>query len=105
MHLLLLPLLLFNVAHSAERRTSLGVVRGKRVRVLDTVVEEYRGIPYARPPVGEFRFQPPEPALPWEAMLDATDGRTACPQVLTPYPVALDSLDQSVRNPRRKMLE
>nr|XP_037275465.1 acetylcholinesterase-like [Rhipicephalus microplus] len=85
MRLLLLLLLLLKVAHTAERRTSLGIVRGKKLRVLHTVVEEYRGIPYARPPIGGRRFRPPEPALPWEATLDATDGRTACPQVLRPW--------------------
>ncbi|KAH6925039.1 hypothetical protein HPB50_027397 [Hyalomma asiaticum] len=90
---LVLPAL-FGVSHGAERRTSLGVVRGRKVPVLNTVVEEYRGIPYARPPVGELRFRPPEPAPPWEAILDATDGRTACPQLLRPWSTGLIRLSE-----------
>ncbi|KAK4880590.1 hypothetical protein RN001_008736 [Aquatica leii] len=46
--------------------------------------KEYRsftGIPYAQPPVGELRFKMPEPAHPWEGILDATKNHGACPQM------------------------
>ncbi|XP_050024748.1 acetylcholinesterase-like [Dermacentor andersoni] len=65
-----------------ERQTTEGMVRGKVVRVLDKSVEEYRGIPFAEPPVGKLRFRPPLPKQPWEGTVDATAGNTACPQVL-----------------------
>lgn len=32
----------------------------------------FRGIPYAQPPVGPLRFRAPEPALPWNGARDAT---------------------------------
>ncbi|XP_075529767.1 acetylcholinesterase-like [Dermacentor variabilis] len=65
-----------------ERQTTEGMVRGKVVRVLDKSVEEYRGIPFAEPPLGKLRFRPPLPKQPWEGTVDATAGNTACPQVL-----------------------
>jgi para-nitrobenzyl esterase len=34
-------------------------------------VNVYRGIPYARPPVGALRFRPPDPAVAWREPLDA----------------------------------
>ncbi|KAH9379542.1 hypothetical protein HPB48_004255 [Haemaphysalis longicornis] len=78
---LALPLgLLPNVITGSDRRTSLGIVRGNRISLLNRVVEEYRGIPYACPPVGDLRFLPPVPAPRWEGTLDARNGRTACPQ-------------------------
>ncbi|GGF16315.1 carboxylesterase/lipase family protein [Subtercola lobariae] len=46
-----------------------GVVRGAREG--STVV--WRGIPYAAPPVGEFRFRRPQPVVPWAGVRDALD--------------------------------
>ncbi|XP_037579182.1 acetylcholinesterase-like [Dermacentor silvarum] len=65
-----------------DRQTTEGMVRGHVVRALGKTVEEYRGIPFAEPPVGRLRFRPPLPKRPWEGTLDATAGNTACPQVL-----------------------
>ncbi|KAH7932051.1 hypothetical protein HPB52_024950 [Rhipicephalus sanguineus] len=64
-----------------ERQTTEGRVHGRIVRSLGRSVEEFRGIPYAEPPVGKLRFRPPQPKKPWEGTLDATSGSTGCPQV------------------------
>jgi para-nitrobenzyl esterase len=48
----------------------------------------FRGIPYARPPVGELRWQPPEPPLPWQGVREALQPGSACTQRtsgLTPF--------------------
>ncbi|XP_075530991.1 acetylcholinesterase-like [Dermacentor variabilis] len=65
-----------------ERQTMEGMVRGNVIRVLNKTVEEYRGIPFAEPPVGKLRFRPPLPKRAWEGTVDATAGNTACSQVL-----------------------
>jgi para-nitrobenzyl esterase len=43
----------------------------------------FLGIRYAKPPVGALRFEPPQPAEPWEGTLDATSYGAQCPQAPT----------------------
>jgi para-nitrobenzyl esterase len=56
--------------------TSYGKLRG--VREVDVCV--FRGVPFARPPVGELRFRPPQPPEPWSGVRDATRFGPAAPQ-------------------------
>jgi para-nitrobenzyl esterase len=44
-------------------------------------VNIFLGIPYAAPPVGELRWQPPQPVKRWRPTLDATRFASNCPQV------------------------
>lgn len=46
----------------------------------DDNIHVFRGIPYARPPVGELRFRPPEPPRPWGDTLDARKFRASSMQ-------------------------
>lgn len=48
----------------------------------------FMGIPYGRPPVGDLRWAPPQPAPPWTGLRDATKPGHACiqdPAGLTPF--------------------
>jgi para-nitrobenzyl esterase len=53
-----------------------GSLRGAAVRSAIA----FRGIPYARPPVGELRWQPPQPPLPWQGVREAQQPGSACTQ-------------------------
>lgn len=41
---------------------------------------QFVGIPYAKPPVGHLKFQPPEPVDPWVDIKSATNGPPFCIQ-------------------------
>ncbi|XP_065295368.2 acetylcholinesterase-1-like [Dermacentor albipictus] len=64
-------------------RISAGKLRGaKRPALDDKYVYAFTGVPYARPPVGELRYQKPEPAAPWaEEVRDATRTPPSCMQL------------------------
>ena len=65
-------------------RTEAGTLRGAPAGAAIA----YKGIPYARPPVGDRRWQAPQPAEAWAGVRDATRFGAACVQRvsgLTPF--------------------
>lgn len=56
-------------AQAPRAMTVTGVVEGA---VLATGVASYKGIPYAAPPVGDLRWQAPQPAQAWRGVRPAT---------------------------------
>ena len=69
--------------------TTNGAVRGTS----SGSVNEFLGIPYAAPPVGALRWQPPQPAANWSGVRDATQFAPHCPQSATPFGQASTSED------------
>jgi para-nitrobenzyl esterase len=61
--------------------TANGPVRG----LANGAVDEFLGIPYAAPPVGALRWQPPQPAASWSGVRDATQFAPHCPQPTGPF--------------------
>lgn len=67
-------------------RTRQGAVRGTKA----AGVAVFKGIPYAAPPFGAYRFRPPQPVEPWDGVRDAlTYGPTV---VKPPYLPPFDTL-------------
>uniref|UniRef100_A0A023EWG4 Carboxylic ester hydrolase n=1 Tax=Aedes albopictus TaxID=7160 RepID=A0A023EWG4_AEDAL len=70
--------------------TGLGSIRGTILESrLGRKFYAFRGIRYANAPVGQLRFQPPQPVDAWNGTLDATEDGPMCPQP------ALDQSDVS----------
>ncbi len=69
--------------------TAEGAVRGKTVAAAD----EFLGIPYAAPPVGALRWQPPRPPARWPGVRAAVSYAPHCPQPSSPFGRASTSED------------
>src|SRR6516162_4481510 len=69
--------------------TTDGAVRG----LTNGAVDEFLGIPYAAPPIGALRWQPPQPAVSWSGIRDATQFAPHCPQSASPFGLASTSED------------
>lgn len=61
---------------------------GKLKGVDDGQVRFFKGIPFAMPPIGEWRWRPPEPLTPWHGVRDASDMQHDCMQLPTPSEAA-----------------
>jgi len=81
--------LLFAYSLQAQRTDSLngqivhtayGDIRG----ITDGQVTSFKGIPYAAPPIGEYRWRPPQPVKAWTGVRDATRQCASCPQRMWP---------------------
>ncbi|XP_071945423.1 cholinesterase-like [Antedon mediterranea] len=72
--------------------TTLGDVAGETIKFkedsylkVNKTIDVYKGIPFAEPPVGEYRFEKPRPKEPWNGTLDATEYASWCLQSPSPY--------------------
>ncbi|XP_012276174.1 acetylcholinesterase [Orussus abietinus] len=61
--------------------TSLGKLRGSWLRSSQgKLYAAFKGVPYAKSPIADLRFEPPREAQPWEGVRGAQRHRRPCPQ-------------------------
>jgi para-nitrobenzyl esterase len=65
-------------------QTAAGLVEG----VNEQGVRVYKGIPFAAPPVGDFRWRDPQPVVPWTGVREARSFAPICPQMSESLPGA-----------------
>src|ERR1700754_61988 len=66
---------------AAPLATVVAVEQGDLLGAADGSVLRFRGIPYATAPVGELRWQPPQPPPRWTGARPATSPGARCPQL------------------------
>jgi para-nitrobenzyl esterase len=69
---------------AAEAGMSVRIDAGKLQGQAQGEVVSFKGIPYARPPLGALRWKPPQPVKKWQGVRDATGYGADCMQV--PFP-------------------
>ena len=65
------------VLGSVDLQLKAGTVRG---HVTSLGVRRFLGVPFGAPPVGDLRWQPPQPAASWSGVREATAYSKSCPQ-------------------------
>ncbi|MDE1893345.1 MAG: carboxylesterase family protein [Pseudomonadota bacterium] len=60
---------------------STGVLEGKPAIVDGVALDEFQGIPYAAPPVGDLRWKPPQPVKAWTGVRQARQFGPRCMQL------------------------
>jgi para-nitrobenzyl esterase len=66
--------------------TTVNTTNGPVCGIVSNSVTEWLGIPYAAPPVGALRWQPPQPPTPWTSALQATSFGSECVQDFPGFP-------------------
>lgn len=77
---LFISLCFLNFCINEVIHTHSGIIRGKKIKVLNNDVYAYLGIPYAKPPIGELRFREPQPVSVWNDIFNATVMSPICMQ-------------------------
>jgi para-nitrobenzyl esterase len=88
-------------------RTDKGYISGTLIGGPGKEVSIFCGIPYAAPPVGDLRWKPPQPAVPWEGIRECTQfsdisPQTYMPGMSSPFPMSEDCLYLNVVTPARQ---
>ncbi|CAJ0589169.1 unnamed protein product [Cylicocyclus nassatus] len=84
---LLLPTLFIPLSLAQVLKLTPGKILGFDYKTKDGAqAEVYLGIPYARAPVGELRFERPKPPEPWNDIRDCRDFAPIC------YPIVLEAV-------------
>ena len=88
-------------------RTDKGYVSGTLIGEPGKEVSIFRGIPYAAPPVGDLRWKPPQPVVPWEGIRECTQFSAISPQIdilgmSSGLPLSEDCLYLNVVTPARR---
>ena len=65
----------------AAERPVAQVESGRLQGALEFGMQVFKNIPYAAPPVGELRWRPPQPAISWSGVRDASKFGPSCPQM------------------------
>ena len=64
----------------AAEAPNVAIEPGKLIGTSDGLIDVYKGIPYAAPPVGSLRWAPPAPPVTWPQKRDASQFGPVCPQ-------------------------
>jgi para-nitrobenzyl esterase len=80
--------MLFNGSQIHHPLLTVSTEGGQVKGIVEEDLSVFKGIPFAAPPVGELRWRPPQPVVPWEGIRVADQFAPQCPQVRFAIPGA-----------------
>ena len=82
-----IPLFVDQVLSAPTRpfQTKNGAVVGQMMEIDGKQLNVFKGIPFAKPPIGDLRFRKPVPIDNWNGSKNVFDFQGACPQDLTRF--------------------
>ena len=87
-------------AVSAEPLTQVTVAQGKLQGTAQQNLAVFKGVPFAKPPIGELRWKAPQPAEKWQGVLKAQEYAPAPIQAGNPVSgISEDSLYLNIWTP------
>lgn len=75
----------------AESRAVVDAPAGRMRGLIEGNLRVFKGIPYARPPVGNLRWKPPQPLARWQGIRETTEFGPACFQPTNPFVSVYDA--------------
>ncbi|XP_045768327.1 juvenile hormone esterase-like isoform X1 [Maniola jurtina] len=80
--LFILGKIIYHDVAAVTVRVKQGLLKGEQKWTItgDKMFYSFKGIPYAAPPTGSWRFKAPQPARPWKGIRNATVHGSVCPQ-------------------------
>lgn len=91
-NILLLTVCVLSVYGQPVVETKYGKLRGATKSKDGQEYDQFVGVPYSKPPVGDLRFQKPQPPESWEGTRDAVEYGYTCWQMLGMFPEMEDNL-------------
>ena len=70
--ILIIPFSLLHAQQNVDNSPIVQTASGKVKGATEADVSSFRGIPFAAPPVGAYRWRQPQPVQPWKGVWDAT---------------------------------
>lgn len=100
--ILFAAIVFFACENEESLSTTVTIDDGRLKGTLENGIFAFKGIPYAAPPVGDYRWKEPQPVVPWDGVLQVDTFACGCSQAQDLNPQSEDCLYLNVWSQAKK---